>query len=105
MYERPPFWRWLVQVSVGAVRGMPGALVWAIRSMPGMVRAIRKLNITEAIRNPFYEFFTGMIALVVVISLLPASGLTLDTRIVLALFCLPSFLLVMHGLYRAEGDC
>ncbi len=105
MCERPGFWRWLVQGLVGAVRGTSRGLIWVIRTVPravpGLVRAIRKLNIREAIRrNPFYEFYTGMLGLVVVVSSIPeVSGL------ILAPLSLFSFLLVMHGLYRAEGDC
>lgn len=105
MCERSGFWRWLVQVSVGAVRETPRELVSAIRAVPEMVGAIRKPRIVVAIRDPFYEFFIGLMALVVVVTLQVTPGLTLTMRIVLALFCLPSFLLVMHGVYRAWGDC
>ncbi len=106
MCERPGFWRWLVQVSVGAVRGVPRELVGVVRAMPEMFRSIRKPRITVAIRNPFYEFFTGLMALIAfpMISVV-ASDLALGTRIVLALLSLPSFLLIMHGVYRAWGDC
>lgn len=103
--ERPRFWRWLVQVLVGAVRALPGVLVRAIRVVPEMVRAIRKPRIVVAIRDPFYEFFIGLMALVVVVTLQVTPGLTLTMRIVLALFCLPLFLLAAHGIYRAGGDC
>jgi len=104
--ERPPFWRWLVQVSVGAVRALPRELVGAVRAVPGMVRRIRMPRIMVAIRDPFYEFFIGIIALFLFpMSSLITPDLTLGTRIFLSLLSLPSFLLVMHSIYRTWWDC
>ena len=106
MCERPGFWRWTIRVSATALRGLPQGLVWVVKAVPGMVRAIRMPKVKAAIRDPFYEFFMGIMALLMfpMWSML-ASDLTLDARIVLALLSLPSFLLVMHGLYRSGGNC
>lgn len=103
--ERPGFWRWMIRASVGAVRAMPRELVGAVRAVPGMVRGIRMPRIREAIREPFCEFYTGMMAIVVILTLQTASDLTLTTRLIIALLIIPSFLLAMHGTYRKWGDC
>lgn len=103
MCERLGFWQWLAQVSVEAVRAVPGVLVGTVRAVPEVARAIPRLVMTTFwIRNPFYEFFTGMMVLVIVLALLPAPDLTLDVRIVSALLSIPSFLLVMHTVYRSR---
>lgn len=82
MCEKPPFWRWLPQVSI-----------WAVRKVSG------------EIRDPFFEFLIGLIAT----ALFPLSAvcvfdLTFTTRVALVLLAIPSFLIMMHGIYRKE-DC
>jgi len=104
--EKPPFWRWMIRVSVIALKELPRFLVGAVKAVPGMVREIRMPRITAAIRDPFYEFFIGIMALFVFpMSSIITPDLTLNTRIVLALVSLPSFVLVMHSIYRTWWDC
>ncbi len=109
MCEKPGsgFWRWLPQVTINIVKALPRELVWLVRMILGrMVNAIRPSRIMSTIREPFYEFFIGIMALFMFpMWSIAAPDLTLTTRIVFALLSLPSFLLAMHGTYRAWGDC
>ncbi len=106
MCEKPPFWRWTIRVSAAVLRGLPSFLVEVVKAVPGMVREIRMPSIITAIGDPFCEFFMGMMALFMFpMGSMLAPDLTLNTRIVLALLSLPSFLFMMHGLYRSWGDC
>ena len=82
MCERPRFWRWLPRVLVVAVRKGLGET-----------------------RNPFFEFLMGLIAT----ALFPLFAvcifdLTFTTRVTLALLAIPSFVIMMHGIYRGN-DC
>lgn len=112
MCERPGFWRWLPQITIRIVRSLPRELVGVIRAVSGgMVRAIRPSRIMVTIREPFYEFFIGIMALffspmiVLLDSVSSDPCLTSTTRITVALLIIPSFLLMMHGTYRAWWDC
>ena len=107
MCERPGFWRWLVHVSAMALRGLPRFMGEVVRAVPGVVKeTLRMPMITASLRDPFYEFFTGIMALgIFPIWSIFGNALTLDMRIVMALLSIPSFLLMMHGLYRSGDDC
>ena len=76
MREKGPFWQWLSRV------------------------------LNEKIRSPFTEFFIGFIAtifLVPVLALVPYD-MAFGSRVISALLVIPSFLVMMHGIYR-EDDC
>lgn len=103
MCEGSSFWRWLAQVSVMGIRGAPRALVGTVKAVPGIVRAIKKPEITVAIRDPFNAFIIGLMALGASLMIpLITPDLTLTTRVGVALLSLPSFLLMMHAFYRAR---
>ncbi len=110
--ERPPFWRWFTQITIRIVRSLPRELVWLVRMVLGrMVSAIRPSRVMSTIREPFYEFFIGIMALffVPMIVLLDSVAsdpyLTSTMKIIVTFLIIPSFLLMMHGTYRAWWDC
>ncbi len=81
----PGFWRWLSKV-----------LVESIRKVPGLIGGIR---------SPLTEIIIGMTGIAFSLVLAVASyDVSFYTRVVLALLTIPSFLISMHGFYRAE-DC
>ena len=80
---RPGFWRWL-----------PQTLIEAIRKTSGLMGIIK---------NPFLEIFIGGMAIFVFLLVAIVDyRLTMNTRVVLALCTIPSFIFLMHGIYRED---
>lgn len=83
MCERPPFWRWLSQGLVEKIRALP-----------------------RLIGDPLSEIIIGIIGITCSLILSPlALTLTFNERVIIALCSIPSFIILMHGIYRAEEDC
>ena len=85
MCERPPFWRWL-----------PRVLVEKIRALPGLIGVIR---------DPAVEGIIGLGSIVIFLILALSGLMTSTIRVIMALCTIPSFIIMMHGIYRMEGDC
>lgn len=85
MCERPPFRRWLLQILVEKIRAIPGLI--------------------GIIRDPAVESLIGLVALFIFLFLALFDLMTSTIRVIMALCTIPSFIIVMHGIYRVEGDC
>lgn len=95
MCERPPFRRWLPQV-----------LVEKIRKVPMVIGAM-----CVRIRDPLWEIIIGGVATVLFPVMVVLDGiagqepyLNLTERVIFTLLTIPSFVIMMHGVYR-EDDC
>lgn len=71
--DKPPFWQWLIQ------------------------------SFNETYTSSFVEFFIGMMGMFLIFILqLVFYNMSSGTRVILVLLIIPSFLLMMHGVYRAD---
>ncbi len=87
--EQPRFWRWLAQGFVEKIRAVPGFI-------GGLIGGIR---------SPIFEMLIGITGIFASLILpLIILGVTLTTKAIIALCFIPSFLIMMHGIYR-EDDC
>jgi len=91
---RDRFWLWL-----------PKVLVTSIWKVPRVIVAM-----CVQIREPIWEIIIGGVATVLFPVMIidnitgPGPYLNLTERVIVALLTIPSFLVMMHGIYR-EDDC
>lgn len=82
--EEAGFWQWLSQ-----------GLVETIRAFPALVGVIR---------SPRLEFFIGLLGTPSSLIFAILFDVPFYTRFIIALCAIPSFIIMMHGIYRAKGN-
>jgi len=87
--KRVGYWRWLAQVLVGTVRKVPNYICILKDSIYSRDLEI-SIGGAGTIAFPMFALLAKM---------------TMDTKVILTLCAVPSFLLMMHGIYRLKDDC
>ena len=87
--KRVGYWRWLAQGLVGIIKATPDFMK----------------GFKDALLNGTFEIFIGFIGSMFFMVFAAIGVVAIDIKVFLVLCIVPSFLLMLHGIYRQKDDC